>query len=63
MQETSSIKTEITVESSVPFVAGLPDEIKEFLKSLHEMSEGEDWDESDAQDLVMRGGKLYEKYK
>ena len=62
MQETSSVKTEITVESSGPLAQSVPDDLKEFLKSLHEMSECEDWDESDAQDLVMRGGQLYEKY-
>jgi chemotaxis regulatin CheY-phosphate phosphatase CheZ len=63
MTETSSIKTEITVESSDPLVASLPDELKDFLESLWSMSLREDWNESDAQDLVTRGGELYEKYK
>lgn len=63
MQETSSVKTEITIESTVPLLAGLPDELKNFLESLWSMSLREDWSESDAQDLVMRGGQLYEKYK
>ena len=63
MSETSYVKTEITIESSGPLVASLPDDLKNFLESLWSMSLSEDWDEASAQDLVMRGGELYEKYK
>ena len=63
MQEISSTKTEITIESSGPLVAGLPDEIKSLLKDLHKMSISEDWSETKAQELIMWGGQLYEKYK
>lgn len=38
------------------------EKIKSLLKALHEMSEGEDWDESSAQSLIVYGGELYEEY-
>lgn len=38
------------------------EKIKSLLKSLHEMSQGEDWDESSAQSLIVYGGELYEEY-
>jgi len=38
------------------------EKIKSLLKSLHEMAEGEDWDESSAQSLIVYGGELYEEY-
>lgn len=38
------------------------DKIKRLLKALHEMSQGEDWDESSAQSLIVYGGELYEEY-
>lgn len=37
-------------------------DIKNLLKSLHKMSQSEDWDESSAQELVMWVGEIYEKY-
>ena len=33
--------------------------IEEFLFAVYEMSLSEDWDESDAQSLIMDGGELY----
>ena len=38
------------------------EKIKGLLKALHEMSQGEDWDESSAQSLIVYGGELYEEY-
>jgi len=38
------------------------EKIKSLLKALHEMSKGEDWDESSAQSLIVHGGELYEEY-
>lgn len=66
MQETSSVKTEITVQSTTcgdPSPTNIPEDLKNFLESLWSMSLSEDWDEASAQDLVMCGGELYEKYK
>lgn len=40
----------------------LPDDIEDLLKSLYKMSQTEDWDESSAQELVVWGGTIYEKY-
>ena len=37
------------------------EKIKSLLKALHEMSKGEDWDESSAQSLIVHGGELYEE--
>ena len=41
----------------------LPLEIKSLLKALYKMSISEDWSESEAQELVIWGGELYEKYE
>jgi len=41
---------------------GMNEKIKSLLKELHEMSQGEDWDESSAQSLIVYGGELYEEY-
>jgi len=37
-------------------------EIEDILKALYKMSLSPDWSESKAQELVMWGGELYEKY-
>jgi hypothetical protein len=40
----------------------MKDKIISLLKSMHEMSQSEDWDECEAQELVVYGGELYEEY-
>lgn len=40
----------------------MKEKIISLLKSMHKMSQSEDWDECEAQELVMYGGELYEEY-
>lgn len=35
--------------------------VEEFLRAVYEMSLSEDWSESDAQELIMGGGQLYDE--
>ena len=38
------------------------EEIKRLLEAMYRMSQPEDWSESRAQEPIMDGGSLYEKY-
>ena len=36
-------------------------QIKELLKAMNDMSNSENWSESDAQDIIVWGGELYQE--
>lgn len=41
----------------------LPEDIERLLHAMKEMSQCEDWSESRAQEIVLFGGELYDKYR
>lgn len=40
----------------------MDNDLKRLLEALHQMSQNESWDESRAQELVVWGAELYQKY-
>lgn len=40
----------------------MDDDIKRLLEELYKMSQDENWNESHAQELIVWGGELYQKY-